>query len=206
MPDARRLDELSYEEMQVLADAGAKVLNAEAVEWARRNNIEIRCAATDGDRKPGTRIRHGRGTEHPRIVGVTAHPGLFFLTPEFPGGAAPAELEATLVAHGAADAQVWRFPGEWAALVPRQNVHGPGAFRDALSNLGGVDVREDLTLVSVVGRGLTTSPGRLAPARAALAAARVETAGQIVDTGQIAFLVDVSRRDDAVRALHDALV
>ncbi len=206
VPDARRLDELSYEEMQVLADAGAKVLNAEAVEWARRNNIEIRCAATDGDRKPGTRIRHGRGTEHPRIVGVTAHPGLFFLTPEFPGGAAPAELEATLVAHGAADAQVWRFPGEWAALVPRQNVHGPGAFRDALSNLGGVDVREDLTLVSVVGRGLTTSPGRLAPARAALAAARVETAGQIVDTGQIAFLVDVSRRDDAVRALHDALV
>jgi hypothetical protein len=54
VPDARRLDDVSYEEMQVLADAGAKVLNAEAVEWARRHGIEIRCVATAGDAAVGT--------------------------------------------------------------------------------------------------------------------------------------------------------
>jgi aspartate kinase len=32
VPSARRLDALSYDEMQELAQAGAKVLNAQAVE------------------------------------------------------------------------------------------------------------------------------------------------------------------------------
>lgn len=206
VPDARRNDEISYTEMQLLADAGAKVLNAEAVEWARRNDIEIRCAATEGPRTPGTRVRSGDGTAQPRVVGVTAHPGLFFLAPEFPGASPPAELESTLVAHGAADAQVWRFPGHWAAVVPRQNVHGPGAFRQALDGLGPVQLREDLTLVSVVGRGLTTPPGKLTPARHALTAAGVETSGQFVEPGRLAFLLDASRAEIAVRALHEALV
>ena len=62
------------------------VLNAEAVEWARREGIEIRCAATR-ERDPGTRIREGGGLDKPRVVGVTAHPGLFYLGPEDPGGA-----------------------------------------------------------------------------------------------------------------------
>ncbi len=202
VPEARRLDEVSYEEMQQLADAGAKVLNAEAVEWARREGIEVRCAATDGPRDPGTRIRAGGGLVKPRVVGVTAHPGLFYLGPEAAGAEPPGELEATLVAHGAADAQVWRFPGGWAALVPRQNVHGSSAFRDALAELGGVQLREDLTVVSAVGRGLTTPPGYLAPARAALAAAGVEPVGQLVEPGRLGFLVDASRARDAVQALH----
>jgi len=206
VPDARRADELSYDEMQVLADAGAKVLNAEAVEWARRSGIEIRCAATEGERRPGTRIREGASGADPRVMGVTAHPGLFVLGPEFPGDAPPAELESTLVAHGAADAQVWRLPGGWSALVPRQNVHGQAAFREALASLGGVAVREDLTLVSVVGRGLATPPGKLTPARHALTAAGVAVVGQLVEPGRVGFLLDASRGAVAVAALHDALV
>src|SRR5437870_3902437 len=35
VPDARRLAELSYEEMQELAESGARVLNAQAVEYAK---------------------------------------------------------------------------------------------------------------------------------------------------------------------------
>ena len=35
VPEARRLSEISYEEMQELAEAGAKVLNAQAVEFAK---------------------------------------------------------------------------------------------------------------------------------------------------------------------------
>src|SRR6185503_4358155 len=39
--DAARLAELSYEEMQELAEAGAKVLNAQAVEFAKERGIVI---------------------------------------------------------------------------------------------------------------------------------------------------------------------
>jgi aspartate kinase len=99
VPEARRLDEISYEEMQVLADAGAKVLNAEAVEWARRENIEIRCVATAGDASVGTPVKAAASVTHPRVVSVTAHPGLFVLEPESPGAPPPADLESTLAAH-----------------------------------------------------------------------------------------------------------
>jgi aspartate kinase len=55
VPDAHRLDEIGYEAMQELAEHGAKVLNAQAVEWARRAKIVIYARATAGG--PGqTRI------------------------------------------------------------------------------------------------------------------------------------------------------
>lgn len=206
VPGARRIDEVTHEDMQVLADAGAKVLNAEAVEWARRNGVEIRCAKTHGDQAPGTWIRRRVGLEQRRVIAVTDHPGLYYLEPAEAGLPCPVELEATLVAHGASDAQVWRLPGAWAALVPRQNVHGGRAFLQALDALGGVAVREDLTLVTAVGRGLSTPPSVLRPARKALAATEIPIRGTLLDAGRVAFLVDRTRAKAAVAALHAALL
>lgn len=206
VPDTRRIDVLSYDQMQVLADAGAKVLNAEAVEWARRQGVEIRCAETHGSGGAGTRIRGEAGLVQPRVVAVCDHPGLFFIGPSTPGRPAPPELAATLVAHGASDAQVWRLPTGWGALVPRQNVHGVHAFEQALDALGGVAVRADLTLVTVVGRSLASPPSVLTPALAALAEVEVTPWGELIDAGRLGFIVDATRAKDAVRALHAALV
>lgn len=206
VPGARRIEALSYGQMQVLADAGAKVLNAEAVEWARRNGVEIRCAQTHGPKRPGTRIKVDEGLEQPRVVAVCDHPGLFCLGPEAPGRDMPAGLAATLVAHGAADAQVWCTPSGWGALVPRQNVHGTHAFEEALAALGGVAVRADLTQVTVVGRGLGSPPSVLTPADAALAEVGITPQGMLLDAGRVAFLVDAGRSKDAVRALHEVLI
>jgi aspartate kinase len=206
VPEARRLDTLSYEEMQVLADAGAKVLNAEAVEWARRHGIEVRCVATAGDAAVGTSIRAQDGKDHPRVVGVTAHPGLFLLEPEAPGEPPPNELEATLAAHGAAESEVWRMPSGWSALVPRQNVHGLEAFREAVSSLGRVRLREDLALVTIAGRSLSAPPGHARLAARALAVAGITVRGRLVDAGRAAFLVDAGAATDAVRVLHAELL
>ncbi len=46
VPDARRIGTLSYEETQELAEAGAKVLNAQAVEFAKEKGIAIYARAT----------------------------------------------------------------------------------------------------------------------------------------------------------------
>jgi aspartate kinase len=48
VPGARRLERLGYQEMQELARAGAKVLNAQAVEIARQKGIAIRARSTFG--------------------------------------------------------------------------------------------------------------------------------------------------------------
>jgi aspartate kinase len=207
VPGAGRIDVLSYDQMQVLADGGAKVLNAEAVEWARRENIEIRCVATAGDASVGTPV-HGAaaGLSHPRVVAITSHPGLFVLEPETPGAPAPMDLESTLAAHGAAESELFMHPGGWGALVPKQNVHGLVAFREAVANLGNVRVREDLTLVTVVGRALAAPPGLARAAAATLAEHGIALRGQIIDAGRAAFLVDADRSNEAVRVLHARLI
>ena len=46
VPDARRIGTLSYEETQELAESGAKVLNAQAVEFAKEKGIAIYARAT----------------------------------------------------------------------------------------------------------------------------------------------------------------
>ena len=50
VPDAQHLPRLGYDEMQELAEHGAKVLNAQAVEWARRARITIHARARPPDR------------------------------------------------------------------------------------------------------------------------------------------------------------
>src|SRR6186997_3368974 len=61
VPGARRLSELSYEEMQELAESGAKVLNAQAVEFAKDRGIALYARATA------------------RVVGVASEKGLVLL-------------------------------------------------------------------------------------------------------------------------------
>src|SRR5438034_6267739 len=46
VPDAKRIGALSYEETQELAESGAKVLNAQAVEFAKEKGIAIYARAT----------------------------------------------------------------------------------------------------------------------------------------------------------------
>ena len=60
VPDARRIGTLSYEETQEMAESGAKVLNAQAVEFAKEKGIAIYARATNGP-LPGVQIR--RSTE-----------------------------------------------------------------------------------------------------------------------------------------------
>lgn len=203
-----RIDELDYEQTQDLADAGAKVLNAEAVEWARRNQIEIVCASTHApDRAPGTRIRATTGgLSQPRVAVVTAHPGIYYLEPARPQSPPPADLESTLAAHGAPDAWIWRLPATWAAVVPRQNIHSDAAFKHALAAAGNVCIREDLELVTVVGRALASPPNLLTPAQAALDAAGVRVHGRLLNAGRVGYLVAAGQATTAVRALHAALI
>lgn len=207
VPNAQRIEQLAGDQMQQLASAGAKVLNAEAVEWAQRNHVEVVCSHNaspppSGQTRPlGTRIVQQSGLEHARVLAVVAHPGLILLGPAQPGQAAPADLEATLMALGYADAEVWRLPNSWSAQIPR-NPKNQHSLREALARLGPLQIREDLTFITLIGRALGSPPSVLAPARERLARLGLPIYGQILDAGRLAFLIDQSRATEAVRALH----
>ncbi len=85
VPEAKHIPELSYREMQELADHGAKVLNAQAVEWAQRAGIVIAARKTHGSSRQtviaadsehrGERGRATAVTGTAQVVDVTTQRG-----------------------------------------------------------------------------------------------------------------------------------
>src|SRR5213595_3947096 len=78
VPEARRIGTLSYEETQEMAESGAKVLNAQAVEFAKQRGIAIYARATSGPlpgadpSADGTVVRKNPPRMPGTVVGVTS--------------------------------------------------------------------------------------------------------------------------------------
>jgi aspartate kinase len=154
VPGARRLDELSYEEMQALARAGAKVLNAQAVEFARTTGIAIRARSSFGGDEE-TVVCAGRGVE--RIAGVAVEKELALV--DVPAAAAERAL-ALLAASQAPAARVEGDPGRVVLAVALENVHGFAPLAAALRReIDGARITaEGIGAVTVVGTGVAATP------------------------------------------------
>jgi aspartate kinase len=72
VPEARRLDRLTYEEMLELASLGAKVLQIRAVELARKYRVPLRVLSSF-QLGQGTLIAEEAAMEQPHISGVTCN-------------------------------------------------------------------------------------------------------------------------------------
>jgi len=185
VPGAKRLAELSHEEMQELALAGAKVLNAQAVEFARDRGITIHARSTFS---PGAGTRVSRsGVRELRISGVAMDAEILVVR-------GPAEkLRIALQAHSAWPREMW----DDRAVVPLENVHGLPALLEELR--GFASIEEGLAQVAVVGCGIGASKEAL---DRALRAAGVEPRGVLVAPLRIALLVPRAEAKDVVRRLH----
>ena len=188
--NARRLSELSHEEMQELALAGAKVLNAQAVEFARDRGIVIHARSTFQS-GPGTLVKKSAAREL-RISGVALDADVLVVR-----GADRAALHDVLSKHGAWPREAW----DGDAIVPLENVHGLPGLLDALRSVASVE--EGLAQVSVVGTGIGASKD---PLDRALRALGVEPRGVLVAPLRIAFLVPRESAKECVRRLHAEFV
>ena len=197
VPAWKRLSELSHEEMQELALSGARVLNAQAVEFARDRGIVIHARSTFAP-GPGTRILP-RPSRELRISGVAQDPDLLVVRAE--DGSTLVDL---LQKHGAWPRELWLDGGSARlALVPLENVHGAPALLAALRATPGVTVDEGLAQVSVVGSGIGSSRAELSRA---LRAAQVTPRAVLVSPLRIALLVPRAEAGDCVRRLHAEFV
>ena len=71
VPDARKLDTVSFEEMLEMAASGAGVLQLRSVEYARNHGVRIHCRSSFDD-GPGTVVvAEGETMEQPLITAVT---------------------------------------------------------------------------------------------------------------------------------------
>ncbi len=204
--EAHKLDAIGYGEMQELARAGAKVLNAQAVEWARRSGITIHALQTGGAGS-GTRV----GADAPRAAGRAVGAALLSDVARLRlrgDGALLGETLDLLAKGGAAPHEVGADADGAFVWLSLENVHGFPALREAIEKgLGNrVAVEANLCAVSAVGHGLCDSAAALRRALLALTGAGAAVLGATAQGARLSLLTNAARGPAALGALHAALV
>ncbi len=215
VPEARKIDRISYDEMLELASLGAGVMHSRSIEFAKKYGVPIHVRSSFSD-APGTWIV---GEGDAKRLGVAV------------SGAALARDEARITIQGVPDRPgvvhgIFRTIGAAKIVVDMivQNVSTGGvaevSFTVAKGDLPetlraaeaaarecgatGVTHESDVAKVSVVGLGMRTHTGVATAMFEALAAAGINI--QMITTSEIkiSVLVDRASAVPALRAVHEA--
>ncbi|MEU4763795.1 aspartate kinase [Actinosynnema sp. NPDC023794] len=218
VPNAKRLETITYEEMLEMAACGAKVLMLRCVEYARRYGVPVHVRSSFSN-KPGTIVSGSvedlpveqamiTGVAHDRSeakVTVTAVPDLPGMAARIFRVVAQAELDIDMVVQNVSQAVSGRT--DVTFTLPKDD--GPravAALEKSREEIGFDQVLYDdhVGKVSLVGAGMRSHPGVTAQFCEALASAGVNI--EIISTSEIRISVICrdTQLDDAVRALHDA--
>jgi aspartate kinase len=201
VPNARKLDVVSFEEMLEMASSGAAVLATRSIEVARSHNVRLHVRSTFDD-EAGTWIREEDESmlEEKALISAVVHQREE--TVYRVDGAAPAALFAALAQASVNVDTIVQTGREVVFSAPVEDRDDAARALDGL----GVEwsARDDLGKVSLVGAGMKSHPGVAAKTFATLEQAGIEA--PIVSTSpiKIACHVPTDDVDRAVQALHEA--
>ena len=212
--NARKLPEISYDEMLELASSGSKVMQSRSVEFAKKFGVTFEVRSSF-NHNPGTIVKEEVAYMEQVVVrGVAADKDqakvIISNIPDKPGSAAK-------VFRGLADANVLVD-----MIVQNMGRHGVAnltftvpetdtaravkALDPVLAAIGGgqVTMHQHVAKISVVGVGMKTHSGVAATLFQALAEAGINI--DLISTSEIkiSVVVDLDRADDAVRVAHAA--
>jgi len=193
VPDAKHLPEIGYEEMQQMAESGAKVLHSKAVEFARKARIAIRARSTF---RPGKEtLVHEEAPAAPDARAIVGRAKLAHVRSALP----PAKLLATLGEHDLTPLDLQTEASGSACLVDLASSPRWPTCRDSLE----ATIDEDVAQATVIGGERAEIAQRVV---ATLAAAKLDALSLTTGPMRTSALVRAEHLDDAVRALHAALV
>ncbi len=210
--NAKKLQEITYDEMLELATLGAQVLNNRSVEMAKKYNVQLEVLSSYTN-KPGTIVKEVTKMEKMLIRGVTKDTDVARISiigvPDIPGIAY--KIFGKLASQNINVDIILQSVGrdgtkDIAFTVSKAN--GPAA----VELLGGCDFLDGLAMkcdtdvakVSVVGAGMETHPGTASTMFEALFDRDINI--QMISTSEIkiSVLIDAKDADDAVAAVHKA--
>lgn len=211
VPDARRLDRVTYEEMLELASLGAKVLQIRAVEFARKYNVPLRVLSSFQPGQ-GTLIAEEAAMEQPLISGVTCNRDEAKLTvlgvPDRPGIAhrilgpvAKANIEVDMIVQNVGEDGTTDF----TFTVHRNDYQGAlEILKQVAADLEARELAGDqrIAKVSLVGVGMRSHAGIASRMFEALARESINI--KMISTSEIkiSVVVDEKYAELAVRSLH----
>ena len=211
VPDARKLQEITYDEMLELASQGAQVLHNRSVELAKKYQVNLEVLSSL-ERKPGTKVKEVAKMEKTNIAGVAkdtsiarialvglAHsPGVAFRVFSLLGKG-NINVDAIIQSIGREESKDISF------TLPRADVEDAVRLLEEQKETLGFDhitVEDKIAKVSIVGAGMMTTPGVAAKMFEALYDATINI--QMINTSEIRVSVLIDEEDAvaAVRAVH----
>ncbi|WP_437903551.1 aspartate kinase [Sorangium sp. So ce327] len=210
VPDARHLPELDCAVLQEMAECGAKVVCAQAVEWARRSGVAL-VARSTFDAGPGAREtvvrRFAPGSAPPALAAraIVAEGNVVLARAD--GGLRLDEVLRAAGELGLGFRDLSFGHGGGAFVIPLLNVpEWQGARRKLAALLPSLELVEGLAAVSVVGDGLSATAEPLARFVEVLARAGIAPRFTIAGPLRLGALVDAADVAAAQRLLHASFV
>ena len=212
---AKKLKEITYDEMLELATLGAQVLNNRSVEMAKKYNVEVEVLSSL-KRVPGTIVKEVAKMEKMLVRGVTKDTNVTRVSiigvPDVPGIAF--KIFSKLAAKGINVDIILQSVGrdgtkDISFTVSRDNGETVAEILStSFEELAGKDIVPDnqVAKISVVGAGMETHPGTAAKMFEALY--EIDVNIQMIATSEIkiSVLIDEKDADRAVAAVHKAFI
>ncbi len=209
---ARKLDEITYDEMLELASLGANVLHNRSVEMAKRYNVDLEVLSSFS-KKPGTKIKEAPNMEKMNVSGVAkdkdvARISLINLA-DVPGiafkifsslAAKKINVDIILQSIGRDNNKDISF------TVPKASADAAVKILEENRDKIGfekITVNDKVCKVSIVGAGMINNPGVAASMFEALFDANINI--QMISTSElkVSVLIDENDTDKALNAIHD---
>jgi len=214
VPEARKIDKISYDEMLEMASLGAKVLQIRSVEFAKKYNvvIHVRSSFHDGqgtlvmkeDQDMETvlvsGVAYNKDEAKISIVGVPDQPGISaqIFSPLSAAGITVDMIIQNISHEGATDMTFTVPKGDCKKAVPLiEEVAKTIKARDVMSDM-------DIAKVSIIGVGMRSHAGVASTMFEALSNEGINI--QMISTSEIkvSCVVDAKYTELAVRVLHKA--
>ena len=211
VPNARHLDEITYDEMLELASQGAGVLHNRSVELAKKFRVDLEVLSSL-ERKPGTKVKEVTKVEKTTIAGVAKdtsiarialiglrhNPGVAFQVFDLLSKH-NINVDLILQSIGREDSKDISFTVHEKDLEDAQEIL---TENQEVLCFDHIEVDGNIGKVSIVGAGLMTNCGMAARMFEALYEAGIYI--QMINTSEIrvSVLLDEGDVDRAVRAIH----
>lgn len=213
VPDARKMNMVSFEEMLEMASLGAKVLQIRCVEFANNFNMPLVVRSTFDEKDEGTRIcQENPDMEQPVVSGVMYDKDQSKVTikgvPDQPGIAADI-FNALAEASISVDMIIQNVSAEGhtdiSFTLHTSNLKETMAIMEKKGkevNAESVSSDSNIAKISVVGAGMRSHSGVAARIFNALFNASVNI--MMISTSEIrvSCIIDIKNTEQAVRALH----
>lgn len=214
VPEARKLQKISYEEMLELASLGAKVLQSRSVEFAMKYNVPVVVRSSFNNNSGTLVVEEDKDMENVVVSGIAYDKNQAKITvvdvPDKPGIAARL-FNAIASANIIIDMIVQNISsdGKFADIsftVPKTDARHAVEVAGAIGmELGAkrVDLREDISKVSMVGVGMRTHSGVAAKMFQQLADHNINIFMISTSEIKVSCIIDLKFTELAVRVLHE---